>query len=130
VLVNVEGLRDLTTGVCRAFNKRPEVQAFEDACQTTIRFQTYAGRQPRPAVFPLLQPAFEIVEAAEGENDGLVSVRSARWRDGYFKGFLENADHLNELAHWDANQLVWGETASALRARVHGFYAAIAADLP
>ena len=57
-------------------------------------------------------------------------VRAARWRDGYFKGFLENADHLNELAHWDANQLVWGETASALRARVHGFYAAIAADLP
>ncbi len=130
VLVNVEGLRDLTTAVCRDFNKRPEVQAFEDACQTTIRFQTYAGRQPRPAVIPLLQPAFEIVEAAEGENDGLVSVRSARWRDGYFKGFLENADHLNELVHWDANQLVWGEAASALRARVHAFYAAIAADLP
>ena len=130
VLVNVEGLRDLTTAACRAFNEQPQVQDFETACQTTIRFQTYAGRQPRPAVFPALQPAFEVVEAAEGENDGLVSVRSARWRDHYFKGFLENADHLNALAHWDASQLVWGEAASALRARVHTFYAAIAADLP
>ena len=130
VLVGADTLRDLRTEACRAFNERPEVQAFETACEATIRFQTYAGRQPRLAVFVPLQSAFDIVEAAEGENDGLVSVRSARWRDGYFKGFLENADHLNELAHWDANQLVWGETASALRARVHGFYAAIAADLP
>lgn len=130
VLVDVEGLLDLQTDACRSFNDRAEVQAFESECESTIRFQTYAGRQSRPGTFLLLQPAFDIIQDAEGENDGLVSVRSARWRDRYFKGFLENADHLNELAHWDANQILSGELPNALRSRVHGFYAAIAAELP
>ena len=130
VLVDVEGLHDLKTAACRQFNERPEVQAFEAECERTIRFQTYAGRQSRSAVCLPLQPAFDIVEAAEGDNDGLVSVRSARWRDHYFKGVLDNADHLNELAHWDGSQRHAGETSSQLRTRVHAFYAAIAAELP
>jgi triacylglycerol lipase len=130
VLVDVEGLHDLETDACRRFNERPEVEAFEAECERTIRFQTYAGRQSRSGIVLLLQPSFDIIEAAEGDNDGLVSVRSARWRDPYFKGVLENADHLNELAHWDGSQRQSGETSTALRSRVHAFYAAIAAELP
>ena len=130
VLVDVEGLHDLKTDACRRFNERPEVQAFELECERTTRFQTYAGRQRRSGIVLPLQPAFDIVEAAEGDNDGLVSVRSARWQDRYFKGILENADHLNELAHWDGSQRHSGETSTELRSRVHAFYAAIAAELP
>jgi triacylglycerol lipase len=130
VLVDVEGLHDLTTAACRSFNEQPQVQAFEGECERTIRFQTYAGRQSRAGIFLPLQPSFDIIQAAEGDNDGLVSVRSARWQDRYFKGVLENADHLNELAHWDGGQRHTGETSVELRSRVHAFYAAIAAELP
>ena len=95
-----------------------------------IIFQTYAGRQNFWGIFNLLKGPFRIIEEKEGENDGLVSVQSAKWRDDYFKGTLDDTDHLNELGWWDVSQLMKGETSEELLQRIHSFYAAVANDLP
>ena len=78
----------------------------------------------------MLKGPFRIIEEKEGENDGLVSVTSAKWRNEYFKGTLDNTDHLNELGWWDVAQLLEGESADELLKRIHSFYAEIANNLP
>lgn len=128
--LDVDAFRDLRTDSCKAFNECPEVLEFESACQSRITFQTYAGRQNFWGIFNLLKGSFRIIEEKEGENDGLVSVQSAKWGEGYFKGTLDETDHLNELGWWDVSQLMKGETAEELLQRIHSFYAAVAQDLP
>src|SRR5262249_12273448 len=71
--LDVRGLRDLRTDVCRRFNDDPEAQAFERACEASIRFRTFAGRQRFAGVFTPLKISFPIIEAAEGANAGLLS---------------------------------------------------------
>lgn len=128
--LDIDAFQDLQTDACKAFNARPEVVDFELSCQSKIRFQTYAGRQDFQGVFILLKASFRIIEEKEGENDGLVSVNSAKWRDNYFKGILDETDHLNELGWWDISQLAEGETPEKLLNRIHRFYAEVANDLP
>jgi triacylglycerol lipase len=128
--VEVDGLRDLQTDVCTRFNNDPTVEAFEMECESAIQFRTYAGTQNFWGVFSLLKGAFRIIQRKEGENDGLVSVRSARWRDRYFQETINETDHLNELGWWDPDQLFAHESPSALRTRIHALYARIASRLP
>jgi triacylglycerol lipase len=103
--LDLNALMDLRTDRCREFNSNPEVIDFENECENNIMFQSYAGRQDFWSVFDTLKLSFYIIEKEEGDNDGLVSVDSARWRDRYFKGVLENTDHLNELGWWDPAQM-------------------------
>jgi triacylglycerol lipase len=128
--LDIDAFKDLRTDSCKAFNEHPDVVAFELNCQSKIKFQTYAGRQDFWGIFNFLKGPFHIIEEKEGENDGLVSVTSAKWRDDYFKGTLDDADHLNELGWWDLEQLVEGESADELLQRIHKFYAEVANDLP
>jgi triacylglycerol lipase len=128
--LDVDAFQDLRTDSCQAFNERPEVVDFESRCQTNTLFQTYAGRQAIWGIFNLLKGPFRIIEEKEGENDGLVSVQSAKWRDDYFKGTLDKTDHLNELGWWEVSQLMKDETPDKLLQRIHEFYAAVAQDLP
>ena len=124
------GLHNLRTDKCRRFNNDPNVIEFEKSCETKIKFQTYAGTQKFWGVFDALKLSFYIIEKKEGDNDGLVSIKSARWRDGYFMGVIENADHLNELGWWDPFQIIENETESQLLKRIHDFYLRIAMELP
>ena len=128
--LDLRGLRDLRTEACKAFNENAEVQSFERDCQGSVRFQTYAGKQGMRGMFALFRTSFRVIEKKEGKNDGLVSVRSARWREGYFKGTLNQCDHLNELGWWNPGQLLVGEGPRQLLRRIHRFYAGIAEDLP
>lgn len=128
--LNIDAFQDLKTDSCNAFNERPEVVDFELTCQPQIKFQTWAGRQDFWGVFNLLKGPFRVIEEKEGENDGLVSVTSAKWRDEYFKGILDETDHLNELGWWDISQLLEGESPDDLMHRIHTFYAEVADDLP
>ncbi len=128
--LDLMAFRDLTTYACRRFGECPEVRAFEDRCAETIRFRTYAGRQKYWSTFGLLKPGHSIVKRREGANDGLVSVRSARWRDEFFAGVLDRTDHLNQLGWWDTAQIWAGEGPRALLRRIHEVYADIAAELP
>jgi triacylglycerol esterase/lipase EstA (alpha/beta hydrolase family) len=128
--LDLGGLRDLRTEACKAFNELNAVKSFERNCQDSVRFQTYAGKQKIRGMFGLFRRSFRIIEKKEGENDGLVSVRSAQWREEYFNGVLHQCDHLNELGWWNPGQLLVGEGPRQLLRRIHRFYAGIAESLP
>lgn len=69
-----------------------------------VRYFSYGARVDGP--LPLLSPfrlPRSIVGAAEGPNDGLVSVGSSRW--GEYKGTLVGVSHL-DLINW-SNRLRW-----------------------
>ena len=128
--VDLSALKDLRTDTCKTFNEHQDVKEFEMACKDTIKFRTYAGKQDFWGIFSGLKIPFEIIRKTEGENDGMVSVRSARWRDEYFKGTLDKTDHLNEMGWWAPDQLLANESPDDLLVRIHSFYAGIAGQLP
>jgi triacylglycerol lipase len=128
--IDLSALKDLRTDTCKTFNEHQAVKEFETTCKDTTKFQTYAGKQNFWGVFSGLKIPFEIIRKTEGENDGMVSVRSARWRDEYFKGTIDKTDHLNEIGWWDPDQLLDNEGPEELLQRIHNFYAGIAGQLP
>ena len=128
--LDLNALKDLRTDRCIEFNSNPDVVEFEHICEKNSVFQTYAGRQDFWSIFGALKLSFYIIEKKEGDNDGLVSVNSARWRDRYFKDILENADHLNELGWWDPAQMICGESEKDLQERIHRFYLDVTRNLP
>ena len=103
---------------------------FERNCEKTILFQSFAGKQNFWSIFDPLKLPFYIIEKEEGENDGLVSVESAKWRERYFKGVWDHTDHLNELGWWDSAQMYFGESENELLKRIHGYYLNLSKDLP
>src|SRR2546422_4122358 len=89
----LDGFKDLTTSACAQFNE--QAAAFESGCG--VAFRTYAGAQDVSRVFAPLQISWHVIKVHEGNNDGLVSVRSARWCSEYFQEPILDADHLNEI---------------------------------
>ena len=130
IKLDIRAFPDLTTHACRRFNETAEVIEFEDKISQTIQISTYAGRQNYWGVVGILKPSYRIIHRLEGENDGLVSVKSAKWRDAFFQSILDNTDHLNELGWWDFDQLVEGESPTALSKRIKTFYLGVAKKLP
>ncbi len=89
--LDVQSLRDMTTERCKRFNE--DIQNVDG-----IRYFAYSGSKEKAKTSPLLWPLYDLLKREEGDNDGLVSVRSAKWhedQDGikYMGNF--NADHLN-----------------------------------
>ena len=82
---------------------REDVQYFSWAGRTcaVLDLLCQAGNGGEAVFIPLATP-FWVIQVLEGDNDGLVSVDSARW--GTFLGVL-SADHMNEVGH------LVGETA-------------------
>lgn len=109
--INLGGFNDLTTTACEAFNLR----AKDKEAGNKVVYRTYASAEERDLVFLPLQPSWAIISKLEGENDGLVSVRSQQWEseligsDGSRKTieqfmFPVPADHLNEVGWWDLQE--------------------------
>ena len=67
-----------------------------------VRYYSY-GASLHPQFTSVFRQSHHIVEKAEGENDGLVSVASSKW--GTYKGTLEDVSHL-DLINW-TNKLRW-----------------------
>jgi triacylglycerol lipase len=128
--MDIKAFEDLTVAACRRFNQQQAVIDFERACEETIRFQTYACKQDFLGVFGPLKFPYYYIEKQEGDNDGLVPVQSAKWKDRYYRGVLDHTDHLNALGWWDIGQIFVRETGRALLARIHDVYAEIAVRLP
>jgi triacylglycerol lipase len=61
-----------------------------------VRYFSY-GAQLNPHLTSVFRKSHGVVKAAEGENDGLVSVQSSQW--GEYKGTLDNVSHL-DLINW------------------------------
>lgn len=116
-----EGVRDLTTAACAAFNA--ESEDFENSCG--VRMRAWAGAQPLRRIMWPLVPAWLVVRAVEGPNDGLVSVQSAMWSEGRFAGTVD-ADHFNLCGWWDPAERAGREETEA---RLKGLYLGIAEEL-
>jgi triacylglycerol lipase len=77
------------------FNKRtPDLEG--------VRYFSY-GAAFEPQLTSVFRRSHKIIEAAEGPNDGMVSVRSSQW--GTYKGTLNHVSHL-DLINW-TNRLRW-----------------------
>lgn len=96
--LDVDASRDLRTDACAAFNERtPDVPG--------VRYASFAGRKPRSAAAVALRWSHRIVADAEGENDGLVSVRSAAWGSVHE---VVAADHLDLVGWTPVARGPWG----------------------
>jgi triacylglycerol lipase len=99
-----EAFFDLTTDHCRRFNEAvPDVPG--------VRYFSVAGECVKPWLGPEWLLPHRIVERAEGPNDGVVSVASARWGE---HAEVWEGDHLNLVNH--PNRLarrrgVWADRA-------------------
>jgi len=121
----IEGVQDLTTEACRSFHDTAD--AWESNCG--VRFRTYAGAQNVLHIFNPLKIAWGIIKPIEGDNDGLVSVKSARWKTEYFVEPVLDADHLNLLGWWDLSELAQNVWPAELETRIKQVYLNIANDL-
>jgi triacylglycerol lipase len=70
--LNIAGFRDCRPGPCHEFNNRTP-----DAPE--VRYFSYSAAVTPPRISPLLRRGWGIITPQEGPNDGIVSVRSARW---------------------------------------------------
>jgi triacylglycerol lipase len=70
--VNVDGFADCRPAACAAFNERtPDAPG--------VRYFSYTAAAAPPRITPPLRRGWSLLTPLEGPNDGLVSVRSARW---------------------------------------------------
>ena len=70
--VDVQAGNDLTTASCRRFND-------EVVDSPRVKYYSVSAARPWNLVPPFALPSWRIVQDAEGENDGLVSVKSSTW---------------------------------------------------
>jgi len=122
--LNLAAFWDLTTASCRTFNRRAEQRERAGG----VRYRTYAGVQTRPKTSIPLRLSHHIVETAEGANDGLASLESAKWTDEVFVEKIE-ADHLNEIGWWDVTDMSIQRDLAGFEERIQNFYIRIAESL-
>jgi triacylglycerol lipase len=67
-----------------------------------IAYYSY-GATVDPRFWSMFRQSHRIIQKLEGENDGLVSVKSAKW--GTYKGTLKDVSHL-DMINW-TNRLRW-----------------------
>jgi triacylglycerol lipase len=72
--LDMNALYDLTVGQCAEFNREtPDVAG--------VRYYSISAERPWHKVPPFYYHSHRIISQAEGENDGLVSVASAKWAE-------------------------------------------------
>lgn len=99
--MDLKGIGDLTTAACARFNEAtPEADG--------VRYFSFAGEfaPPRIGLVPigLLSVTHDLIRCAEGANDGMVSVASAR--------FGQSEERWTFLDTWPVNhfrEVNWGE---------------------
>ncbi|MGI9066532.1 MAG: lipase family alpha/beta hydrolase [Pyrinomonadaceae bacterium] len=113
--IDIRGFEDLTSDSCKRFND----STGKAEAKNSVFYQTYSSAEDRARVFTFLQPSWDVINIEEGDNDGLVSVRSQAWvaelvaDDGTSKKVVQKrfpiqADHLNEVGWWDLDE-IWGD---------------------
>ncbi len=122
--LSLDGIRDLTRERCRRFN---ETAASYEAGNGVL-YRTVAGCQPPERIFLPMRFASRIIQREEGENDGLVPVASAVWKEAYHLATID-ADHLNEIGWWNPGEGRAGVSRKAFEARIRRFYLELASGL-
>jgi triacylglycerol lipase len=121
--LNLEGFKDLTRKSCKKFNDI--TRDFEK--KNGVLYQTIAGVQPVNRIFRPLRFSYRIIWREEGENDGLVSLKSATWSDEYLLERLD-ADHFDQIGWWDGSKAAWMDK-EAFERRIRKFYLRISGGL-
>ncbi|HOL73230.1 MAG TPA: hypothetical protein PKW45_17420, partial [Bryobacteraceae bacterium] len=116
----------------QAFNRRAE--AAEAA--NPVVYQTYASSQEKYRVLGPLQAFWQIIQNFEGDNDGLVPVRSQLWcaelvSDGHRKRVAQHrfpipADHFNQIGWWDVREWLAGQNPVEYERAIQAVYLRIA----
>jgi triacylglycerol lipase len=122
--LNIRGFRDLTPEACRKLNRR--LERFEE--QNGLVYQTLAGIQPLDRVAFFMRSSHKIIYDAEGENDGLVSFKSAMWKRRYFLKTMD-ADHFNQVGWWNQSEAKAGIDRVTFEQRIKDIYLEIARGL-
>ena len=91
-------------------------------------YQTIAGVQPLNRIFAPLRPSYRIIWKEEGENDGLVPLRSAMWREACFLEKID-ADHINQIGWWDRSETGTGVDRETFERSIRECYLRIAKEL-
>ncbi len=110
-LLDLTGFADLTLAACAEFNRQAEPLEAANA----VRYRVCASQAPRKDTLLPLRPSWDIVYQHEGDNDGMVSVKSQLWTeslhrpDGQTKTieqihFPFPADHFNQTGWWDPSK--------------------------
>lgn len=122
--IDLRGFRDLSREECA----RRNLALAEFEKDSGVVYRTMAGVQPLNRIFKHFRFAYQIIMREEGENDGLVSLRSAKWKDEYFLGIMD-ADHLNQIGWWDASEGSAGIPREDFERGIREFYLKIAEGL-
>jgi triacylglycerol lipase len=85
--LDLQAIRDLTTEACKEFNE--EIEDSPD-----VRYFSVSGARPWHRIAPIFMHSHKIVSKIDGANDGIVSVKSAKW--GEHLGTWP-ADHLHMI---------------------------------
>jgi triacylglycerol lipase len=98
--IPTQGFYDLTRAECQKFNEVvPDVSG--------IRYFSVAGRHAGQITQPAWLLPYNIVYQEEGDNDGVVSVASAKWGEDFE---IWDGDHfslVNWLNFWGRNRGFW-----------------------
>ncbi|NCO61392.1 MAG: hypothetical protein COZ70_07925 [Deltaproteobacteria bacterium CG_4_8_14_3_um_filter_51_11] len=122
--LDLRGARDLTPEACAERNRlTADFEAANGVC-----YRTVAGVQPLERIFKPLRLSWSVIHALEGENDGLVSLRSATWKEEYLIKVWD-ADHLNQIGWWDAAEKSSGMSRDAFEEGIRNNYCEIAEGL-
>jgi len=126
--LRIDGVHDLATQACAAFNR--DAEAAEAA--NPVRYFTWSSVSDEPAFF-LAKPGRILAERA-GPNDGLVAFASQEWTaelrgEGVVKPvhrfrFPFPADHLNQLGWWAPSDVEAALTSLSVWARWKSAYLA------
>lgn len=94
----------IETGAFRQLTEKYMIEKFNPRTPNVegVKYYSY-GACMQPHLLSMFRQSHRIVEADEGPNDGLVSVRSSSWGD--YKGTLDQVSHL-DLINW-TNRLRW-----------------------
>jgi len=122
--LNIRGFRDLTQEACRKLNRR--IGDFEE--HNGVLYRTVAGVQPLDRICFFMRSGHKIIWDAEGENDGLVSLKSAKWKRRYFLKKID-ADHFNQIGMWNRGQAKAGRDKKTFEKWIQGIYLEIARGL-
>lgn len=94
----------LETGAFRQLTEEYMIEKFNPRTPDLegVRYYSY-GAAFEPQLTSVFRRSHDVIEKAEGLNDGLVSVSSSKW--GTYKGTLNHVSHL-DLINW-TNRLRW-----------------------
>lgn len=94
----------LETGAFRQLTEQYMIEKFNPRTPDLegVRYYSY-GAAFRPQLTSVFRTSHQVIQAAEGANDGMVSVASSQW--GTYKGTLSDVSHL-DLINW-TNRLRW-----------------------